>query len=326
MRWSHRTLTRLCKGDAMAASPHLRDVPLIAVEPECWRRPALAAAVEAGGGRVVPVGDATALVWADPGRPELLPETVHDGIGWVQLPYAGIEPFIDLLDDRRLWTCGKGVYARPVAEHVLGLVLAGFHNLGAYARARSWTAPAGRNLHGARILVLGAGGIVDELVPLLAPFGCHLTVLRRTPAPVPGADTVATLAELGDHLPAADAVVLALALTDETIGVIDADALAAMRSDAWLVNVARGRHVDTDALVTALESGAIGGAALDVTDPEPLPDGHPLWTLDNVIITPHTANTPEMGLDLLAERVCDNVARYAAGADLIGPVDLALGY
>jgi phosphoglycerate dehydrogenase-like enzyme len=151
-------------------------------------------------------------------------------------------------------------------------------------------------------------------------------VLRRTPAPVAGVRVVATLDELGNHLPEADVVVLALALTDETIGVIDADALAAMRSDAWLINVARGRHVDTDALVAALEAGAIGGAALDVTDPEPLPDDHPLWTLDNVIITPHTANTPEMGLTLLAERVGENVARYAAGLELIGPVDLALGY
>lgn len=310
----------------MAESPRRPREPLVAVEPECWRRPALAAAVQAAGGRVVPAADATALVWADPGRPELLPGTVHDGIDWVQLPYAGIEPFIALLDDRRLWTCGKGVYARPVAEHVLGLVLAGFHNLGGYARARTWSAPVGRNLHGARVLVLGAGGIVDELIPLLAPFGCHLTVLRRTPAPVPGVDVVATLDDLDDHLPEADVVVLALALTDETVGVIDADALAAMRPDAWLVNVARGRHVDTDALVAALETGAIGGAALDVTDPEPLPDGHPLWTLDNVIITPHTANTPEMGLALLAERVGENVARYAAGAELLGPVDLALGY
>jgi phosphoglycerate dehydrogenase-like enzyme len=310
----------------MAVSPRPSREPLVAVEPECWRRPALAAAVEAGGGRVVPTADATALVWADPARPDLLPETVHDAIDWVQLPYAGVEPFLHLLDDRRIWTCGKGVYARPVAEHVLGLVLAGFRNIGAYARARSWSEPVGRNLHGARILVLGAGGILDELVPLLAPFGCHLTVLRRTPDPVPGVDVVATLAELGDHLPDADVVVLALALTDETVGVIDAAALDAMRSDAWLVNVARGRHVDTDALVAALESGAIGGAALDVTDPEPLPDGHRLWSLDNAIVTPHIANTPEMGLTLLAERVSDNVARYAAGTALVGPVDLTLGY
>jgi phosphoglycerate dehydrogenase-like enzyme len=99
-----------------------------------------------------------------------------------------------------------------------------------------------------------------------------------------------------------------------------------MRPDAWLVNVARGPHVDTDALVTALRDGAIGGAALDVTDPEPLPDGHPLWELERCIITPHTADTPEMIEPLLARRIRDNVERFAAGQPLIGVVDPAAGY
>ena len=103
-------------------------------------------------------------------------------------------------------------------------------------------------------------------------------------------------------------------------------ALAAMRPDAWLVNVARGRHVDTDALVAALTASAIGGAALDVTDPEPLPDGHPPWHLERCIITPHTADTTEMIRPLLARRIRDNVARFAAGEPLIGLVDPALGY
>jgi phosphoglycerate dehydrogenase-like enzyme len=99
-----------------------------------------------------------------------------------------------------------------------------------------------------------------------------------------------------------------------------------MPDHAWLVNVARGQHVDTDALVDALRRGTIGGAALDVTDPEPLPDGHPLWTLPNAIVTPHVGNTPEMGRTLLAARVRDNVRRFAAGDDLLGPVHVELGY
>lgn len=303
-----------------------RDAPKIAVEPPCWRREKLADAVRRGGGDVVPLADATALVWADPQAPQDLPAATHDGIDWVQLPYAGIEPFIDLLDRDRLWTCGKGVYARPVAEHVLALTLAAFHNLGPYSRARSWSGPVGRNLHGSRVLVLGGGGITEELLPLLAPFDCHTVVLRRTPDPMPGAASVGTLADLARELPLADVVVLALAVTPETVRVIDADALDAMKDDAWVVNLARGVHIDTEALVAALERGSIGGACLDVTDPEPLPDGHPLWDLDNCIITPHVGNTPEMGLDLLAERVEVNVARYAQGEALIGPVDLDLGY
>ncbi len=99
-----------------------------------------------------------------------------------------------------------------------------------------------------------------------------------------------------------------------------------MEPGAWLVNVARGRHVQTDALVEALASGGIAGAALDVTDPEPLPDGHPLWGMENCIVTPHTADTLEMTQPLLAARVRENVARFVAGGDLVGVVDPLAGY
>jgi phosphoglycerate dehydrogenase-like enzyme len=300
--------------------------PRVAVEPACWRQKALADAVVRGGGKVVPLADATALVWAEPAAPQDLPDACHDGIDWVQLPYAGIEPFIHLLDRDRLWTCGKGVYARPVAQHVLALTLAAFHNLGPYASARSWIGAVGRNLHGSRVLVLGGGGITEELLPLLAPFKCTTVVLRRTPQPMDGADHVGTLSELNDQLALADVVVLALAVTAGTTGVMGAAQLAQMQRDAWLINVARGVHVDTAALVDALTTGTIGGACLDVTDPEPLPDGHPLWDFDNCIVTPHVGNTPQMGLELLAERVAENVALYGSGRTLIGPVDLDLGY
>ena len=95
---------------------------------------------------------------------------------------------------------------------------------------------------------------------------------------------------------------------------------------AWLVNVARGKHVVTEDLVWALEHGVIGGAGLDVTDPEPLPDGHKLWTMPNCIITPHVGNTPEMAAPLLAERITTNVARFAHGEPLLGEVHIDLGY
>ena len=99
-----------------------------------------------------------------------------------------------------------------------------------------------------------------------------------------------------------------------------------MEEHAWLVNVARGPHVVTDDLVEALRDGAIGGAGLDVTDPEPLPDGHPLWSLPNCVITPHVGNTREMAVPLLSARIAENVRRWAAGEELIGPVDPTLGY
>jgi phosphoglycerate dehydrogenase-like enzyme len=120
--------------------------------------------------------------------------------------------------------------------------------------------------------------------------------------------------------------VLAVALTPQTRGLIGRAELAAMKPDAWLVNVARGAVVDTAALVEALQREQIGGAALDVTDPEPLPAGHPLWDLPNCLITPHTADTPEMTQPLLAARITENVRRLAAGQELIGQMDPALGY
>jgi phosphoglycerate dehydrogenase-like enzyme len=121
-------------------------------------------------------------------------------------------------------------------------------------------------------------------------------------------------------------VVLALALTPHTRNLIGPAALAAMEQDAWLVNVARGGLVDSAALLHALRSGQIGGAALDVTDPEPLPAGHPLWDLPNCLITPHTADTEEMTRPLLANRIAENVRRLTTGQELVGRVDPDLGY
>ncbi len=287
-------------------------------------RPWLAEAIEAGGGRLVELEDAEALVWADPGRADELAATLAaaPGVRWVQLPWAGIEPLVGLIDDDRTWTCGKGVYAEPVAEHALMLALAGMRGLAGYARARTWTGPQGRNLLGADVCILGGGGIATSLLRLLEPFDAQVTVVRRTPS----ARHEAGLDRVDDALAAADLVVLALALTPQTIGLIDARRLGLMRPHAWLVNVARGAHVVTDDLVAALRGGIIGGAALDVVDPEPLPEDHPLWTLPNVIVTPHVGNTPEMAVPLLAARVSENVRRFAAGEPLIGLVDPAAGY
>jgi len=245
---------------------------------------------------------------------------------WIQLPYAGIEPFAHHLDDRWNWTCGKGVYAPAVAETVLAMVLAGQKHLHGYAREAGWSAPVGRVLAGSRVTVLGGGGITRCLLPLLAPFACDVTVVRRSDEPFPGADRTVTTARLHEVLPRTDVLVLALALTDETTGIIGAPELAALPEHAWLVNVARGGHVVTDDLVDGLATGSIAGAALDVTDPEPLPDGHPLWSAPNCLITPHIANTPEMGLELLVPFVAENVRRFCAGEDLLAPVDVALGY
>jgi len=269
-----------------------------------------------------------ALVWLDSHDAGGLGEAlaVGPGVRWVQLPSAGVESMTEVIDRTRTWTCAKGAYARPVAEHALTLTLAGLRLLPTRIGARSWGAQGGTSLFGERVTIVGGGGITRSLLELLSPFEVGATVVNRSGNSVPGAALTVPVSELDSTLSDALVVVLALSLTPETLGIIGANQLGLMGQTAWLVNVARGRHVDTDALVDALRDGAIAGAALDVTDPEPLPDGHPLWDLSNAIITPHTADTIEMVLPLLAERIRTNVARFAAGEPLVGLVDPEAGY
>lgn len=302
--------------------------PRVAVAPISL--PFVVDAVAAGGGEVVDAeARPDALVWMDAADPYGLLRTLAlmPDVRWVQLPFAGVEPFVEagVVDPWRAWTCAKRAYAEPVAEHALALALAGLRHLPERVRATSWGAPAGTSLFGARVTILGGGGITTALLAMLTPLRVQATVVRRTTAPVPGAARVVTPDALLDAIPGSLVVFLALALTPETTGIIGAEALAAMDDGSWLVNVARGRHVHTDALVAALRSRPIG-AALDVTDPEPLPEGHPLWALGNCIVTPHTADTFEMVQPLLAERITTNVRRFAAGAPLVGVVDPVAGY
>jgi phosphoglycerate dehydrogenase-like enzyme len=288
-------------------------------------------AVRAGGGQVVKLGEpAEALVWLSAREVDSLGEVLADQpeIRWVQLPFAGVENAVaaGIIEPNRTWTSAKGSYARPVAEHALMLALAGLRVLPERIRARSWGAAAGTSLYGTKVTILGGGGITEELLRLLQPFGVQATVVRRQAQPMPGAARTVTTDRLDDVLPGALVVFLALALTPETERIISRRQLEAMDESAWLVNVARGGHVHTDALVEGLHAGSIGGAGLDVTDPEPLPAGHPLWTAPNCIITPHTADTWDMILPLLAERIRANVAHFVAGERLEGLVDPQAGY
>jgi phosphoglycerate dehydrogenase-like enzyme len=309
--------------------PTAADRSCIAVLP-VGVRTFLADAVEAGGGRLCPPGEAVALVWTETAAAEALGRVLddHAGLRWVQLPWAGVEPYADVIRAYadRTWTSGKGVYAEPVAEHALALALAGLRGLDRYARTTSWTRQRGHNLLGARVTIVGGGGIAESLLRLLGPFRCRVTVVRRTPRAMAGAVSVVGDDGLDEALSGAEVVVLALPLLPDTVGLIDRRRLARLAPDACLVNVARGQHVVTADVVEALRDGTLGSAGLDVTDPEPLPDGHPLWTLSNAIVTPHTANTQEMALPLLSARITDNVRRWTTGEPLVGLVDPAAGY
>lgn len=287
----------------------------------------LEAAVENGGGKVVPLAQANGIVCTGDDV-ELLRRSLLPEVRWVQLGAAGIEMWFDagLMRPDLVWTAAKGVYARPIAEHVIALILAAARGLPERARALTWGQSGGRMLAGATVGIVGSGGIGTELIGLLAPFDTRTIALTRDGRSVTGADVSVGPDGLSLLLAQSDYVVLTAALTAETTGMISADRLSQMRPDAWLINIARGGLVETDALVDALRTGAIGGAALDVTEPEPLPSGHPLWTLPNVLITPHVASTREMGERFLAERVTENVRRFGRGHDLLGVVDQQRGY
>src|SRR5919107_2561056 len=210
-------------------------------------------------------------------------------------PPPGVESWMEkgLIDAERIFTSAAGVFSGAVAEHALALMLAGARRLHECARATSWEeAGWGRLFGGSTVVILGAGGIGRALIRLLEPFGARVLAVTRSGREVPGATESYSADRTGELWPEGDFFVVAAPATGATEKMIGARELGAMQDHAWVVNVARGSLIDTNALVEALAEERIGGAALDVTDPEPLPDGHPLWTEPRALITPHTAKPP----------------------------------
>jgi D-3-phosphoglycerate dehydrogenase len=290
-------------------------------------RPDIAAAISEAGGEVVGLDSAEAIIWTGD-EPERLRRSLHPAISWVQLCAAGVDTWIDagVIDRARVWTAAKGVAARSIAEHVVCLILAAARDLPQRIRATSWGAGGGRPLAGSTVGIVGAGGIGAALIALLEPFDVETVALTRTGRSVTGATRSLGSRDLDELLAVSDWVVITAPATVETYRMIGERALTLMQPDAWIVNVSRGSILDTNALVYALTERRIGGAALDVTDPEPLPREHPLWRLPNVIITPHVATTPSMHASALCYRIRDNLSRFRSGEDLIGIVDLNRGY
>jgi phosphoglycerate dehydrogenase-like enzyme len=307
--------------------------PIVAVLPTA--QPEYLRAIALGGGVAADLnGSTTSLVWTDSQDTVQLAQILADNpqITWVQLPFAGVDNFKGLFDSLResgrklLVTSAKGAYREPVAEHALMLALALARALPERLVAKTWGRKFAASLFDANVLIVGGGGITEELLRLLAPFRVSSTVVRRSNVPLTGANKTIGLGELGSHLVDADFVFIASALTSETKGLFDSHVFAQMKQSAYLVNIARGAIIDSRALEVALISGQIAGAGIDVTDPEPLPDGHPLWTVPNLIITPHTADTPEQCVRLLSDRIVLNVQAIIHGSELVGQVNLQLGY
>eukprot|EP01055_Gregarina_sp_Pseudo9_P001083 Gregarina_sp_Pseudo_9__1082@NODE_1704_length_1382_cov_44_925540_g1579_i0_p1_GENE_NODE_1704_length_1382_cov_44_925540_g1579_i0NODE_1704_length_1382_cov_44_925540_g1579_i0_p1_ORF_typecomplete_len359_score115_942Hacid_dh_C/PF02826_19/1_5e512Hacid_dh/PF00389_30/1_2e27Shikimate_DH/PF01488_20/0_00064AdoHcyase_NAD/PF00670_21/0_00022THF_DHG_CYH_C/PF02882_19/0_00028Rossmannlike/PF10727_9/0_002NAD_binding_2/PF03446_15/6_7e02NAD_binding_2/PF03446_15/0_0084Pyr_redox/PF00070_27/0_0041Glyoxalase_6/PF18029_1/0 len=292
-------------------------------------------AVKKAGGTVAPEPNENTrgLVWlSSPSSAELVPVLeANPSIQWVQLPMAGVGPIIDTVRRAEvrplIWTCAKGAFAEPVAEHALTLMLACLRLLKERCCARTWgDSETGFSLYGLKVLIVGAGGIGMELARLLEPFRVRTLFVRRHQAPVGSKTPVVPVENLDDVLPAADVVVLCAALTESNRHMMNVARLGLLKPSTVLINVGRGALVDTDALVEALRHHRIRAAGLDVTDPEPLPDGHPLWDMPNCIITPHSADTIDMCVPLLAERIHSNVRALLGRGSFKGLVDLERGY
>ena len=303
------------------------DQRLVAIEPKSFASYE-AAVAEAGGVISKLTPSVGALIWTDYSKPEALVQLIQSNpqLTWVQLPFAGVDAFAEALALPVRFTSAKGSYREPVAEHALALTLALTRVIPERVRATTWGRKFAFSLYDSNILILGGGGITEELLPMLAPFRADVTVVRNSSQPLVGATRTVPFSEFDEHLPLADVVILAAALTDTTRHLFNAARFESMKASSYLVNVARGPIVHTEALINALNSGQIAGAALDVTEPEPLPDGHPLWSAKNILITPHTADTNEMVQRMFSIRVVENVRAYLGLGDWVGTVDPKLGY
>jgi phosphoglycerate dehydrogenase-like enzyme len=240
----------------------------------------------------------------------------------VQLLSAGADVWAGRLPAQVTLCDARGVHDSSTAEWVVAAILAHLRAFPTYARAqvaqewaRDRTIPTDE-LAGKRVLIVGAGSIGAATAARLAPFEVELTMVARRPRPAEGVYGVADLPRL---LPAADVVVLLVPLTAQTRGLVDARFLAALPDGALLVNAARGPVVETEALVAELATGRIA-AALDVTEPEPLPAGHPLWDLPNVLLTPHVAGSVRGLLPRAYRLVGAQLRRFVAGEPLVNEV------
>jgi phosphoglycerate dehydrogenase-like enzyme len=274
------------------------------------------------------------LVWSAPYAADELRERLRNSPArLVQVTSAGVERFhqAGCLDGRRVWTSARGLYGEACAEHVLALTLAALRRIHVHARARDnrvspgFTAPE-RLLSTTRVLIVGTGGIGAASARLLKAFGASTIGVNRQGRQVEHFDAVFPTDRLAECVGDVDLVVLCAPLTPATKNLFDAEMFARVRDGAWLVNVARGDLVDTDALVGALDRGKLAGACLDVTSPEPLPADHPLWDVDTVLVTPHISATWSMSRELLLGRVVRNVRQLSRDGPLEGVVDQVHAY
>ena len=265
------------------------------------------------------------------------------GLRWLHSTAAGVAQLMypELRESGIAVTNASGVHSVPIAEHVIGLLLALARRFPSCARHQAarhwgqqdiWNEPIRpRELRGATLLIIGLGAIGREVARVASTLGMRVTAVTRSGGSpsedrAAFAERVAPASELDALLPDADFVVLAAPETPETRKLINAARLEKMKRGAYLVNVARGSLIDESALVAALHAHTIAGAALDVAPEEPLPESSPLWNLENCIITPHLSGASDMLWERQADLLLDNLDRWFSGHELRNRVNLSRGY
>jgi len=256
-------------------------------------------------------------------RPDLWPGRLK----WVYSASTGVDFYPGWLLDAPLVTCGRGVAADEIADYVISAIYHRAKDLeGARVHSRSeWRQiPLGR-VTGSTVGIIGFGAIGQELARRALALGAEVAAARRRPlnSPVPGVRLLSSPAEV---VAVSDHIVLALPATAATRGLIDAAVLARARSGAHLINIARGSVLDQDALVAALDMGQLGFATLDVTEPEPLPEGHPIYSHPKIRLTPHISSNYLAVRDRLLDKVNDDLSRFARGEAPSDIVDAAARY
>lgn len=269
--------------------------------------------------------------------PELL--RAARNLVWVQAMSAGVERYLAIPElagsERIVLTNMRGIHGPAIADHAFAMLLALTRDLPVHLAGRAsgtWKREGSGvltpiALQGRTLLVVGLGGIGTEIARRGHGFGMRVLATRRSGAGAPPfVERVAGPGDLLKLLPEADVVAIAVPLTAETERLFDRAAFAAMKPKSYLVNIARGQVVDSEALVEALRSGKLAGACLDVTDPEPLPPDHALWTFPNVVITPHSASEAELTEERRWALFRENLRRFDAGEPLLNVVDPRAGY
>jgi phosphoglycerate dehydrogenase-like enzyme len=253
---------------------------------------------------------------------------------WLQVLSAGVDGllFPELVSSPVTLVSAKGAVGTHLADQAMGLLLALIRGIHTAIRTPTWRTQgpiraATWELEDRTIGIVGLGGTGREFARRAAAFGARLIAVD--PEPIPRPEVVSELWRLdrfGELLEESDVVVVCAPLTSETEGMFDRAAFQRMRCHALLINVTRGRIVDGDALIEALTTGQIGGAGLDVLPWEPLPDDHPLWSMENVIITPHCAGGSPLRIGRSVDLLCENLRRDLAGEPLLSVIDKRKGY